>query len=148
MKVTILILVLAAFIQATLLPVDLVLLILILRTYITKEKSNLFLAFGMGILVSHLSFSPLGVQSTIYLIIVQLTQGYARLHYWNTVLTLVPFIFILLLVDSLTMFFVTKQSINIWPELIVEGLLSLPLYFILRFWEERFIVRHDIKLKV
>lgn len=148
MKAIILILILTTFIQATILPVDLVLLILILRTYITKEKSNLFLAFSIGFLVSHLSLSPLGLQSIIYLIAVQLTQIYARLPYWNTLLTLMPFIVLLLVANTFILALVTNQSINIWPDLILEGIFSIPVYLMIRFWEERFIIRNNTKLKM
>jgi len=35
-----------------------------------------------------------------------------------------------------------------FPKIFLESLLSLPIFYLLRLWEERFTVRKEIKLKV
>src|SRR3989338_7884502 len=90
MKTLIIILILAAFLQTTILPIDLVLLILICRAYVVSEKANLYLAFSFGLLTSHLNLVNLGFQSLIYLIIVQATQILSKIRLAGNPLLIVP----------------------------------------------------------
>ena len=80
MKTFVITLIIAAFLQTTILPIDLVLLILICRTYIKSEKSNLYLAFAFGLLNSHLNLNLLGLQSLVYLFFVQTTESLSKMR--------------------------------------------------------------------
>lgn len=149
MRLLVAILIIAAFLQTTFLPLNLVLLILILRSYIKVDKQNLILAFGFGILISLLEQNPLGIHSIIYLFLVQLTHLLAKTPISRNLLGVVPLTLVLLTIDHLLTSFASGQTIQIVPaQLLVESILSLPIYIVLRVWEERFIVKPDIKLKI
>lgn len=148
MKALILILILLAFLQSTLVPLSLCLIVIILRSYIRPQTSNFILAFGIGLLVSFLDYQTLGINSLIYLTAVFLTDLLSRTPLSRNILAVFPLIFIELGLIMLLNSFLFQQTPEIFPRLIIETLVSLPIYIILRFWEERFIVKHDIKLKI
>ena len=148
MKTLIIILILCAFLQTTILPIDLVLPALIFRSYIVSDKSNLYLAFFFGLLVAHLSGTNLGVQSLIYLLIVELIRVISRIPALNTILTIIPITFLALTFNSVVLAIFNGSSIQLWPEILLESVAALPVYLLIRFWEERFVVRPEIKLKI
>lgn len=148
MRTLIVILIIASFIQFTILPFNLVLIILICRAYIKTEKENLFLAFAFGLVVSHLSLNIFGLQSLIYLILIQITQMLSKLRLAGHPLLIIPLSFIFLSLNTVTISLVTAQTTALFPQVMIESLLSLPIFYLMRVWEERFIVRSEIKLKV
>lgn len=148
MKTLIAILIIASFIQSAILPIDLVLLILIARSYIKSDKNNLFLAFGFGMLVSHLNLTPLGLQSLIYLTLIVLSESLAKSRLAGNPFLIIPLSLVLVSINGAVMSLVIGQSIQIFPKNLLEATLSLPILYLLRLWEERFIVRGEIKLKI
>ena len=140
MKTLIFLLVILAFVQTTILPLDLVLLILICRSYLKTNQANLYLAFGFGLLISFLNLSTLGLLSIIYLIIVQLTQTLSKSPLASRSILIIPISFVLLLFYH--------YNLQIFPKVIIESLLSLPILYLIKLWEERFIVRKEIRLRV
>lgn len=148
MKILIVILILASFLQTTLIPVDLVLIILICRAYIKVSKSNLILSFIFGSFVSHLSLNNLGFGSLIYLFAVQITQILSKTRLAGNSLLIIPITFVLLTFSQIINSLFLNQSFNLFPKVLIESLISLPILYFLRIWEERFFVRGDIKLKV
>ncbi len=138
MKTLVVILIIASFLQTTILPLDLVLMILICRSYIKSEKINLYLGFGFGLLISHLDLMVLGPISIIYLILISLTQILSKSRLAGNPLLIVPVSFILL----------SLQTLQLSSSIFIESLLSLPMVYLIRFWDERFIVRKEIKLRV
>lgn len=147
MKTLIIILILAAFLQTTILPVDLVLLILICRAYVKAEKENLYLAFAFGLLTSHLSLTNLGLHSLTYIIIIQIVQSFSKSNLAGNWLLVAPISFIFLSLTQIISSFVTQTTLQ-FQGVIFASLLSLPIFFLVKIWEERFIVRREIKLKV
>lgn len=147
MKTLIIILIIASFIQTTILPIDLVLLILICRAFVKLDKSNLFLGFSFGLLTSHLSLSYLGFQSLIYLVIIQVTQMLSKSRLAGHLLWIVPISFSFLSLDQLINSLFTYQIFSL-QKILFASFLSLPTLFLVRVWEERFIVRKEIKLRV
>ncbi len=140
MKTLILILIVIAFIETTILPLNLGLLILICRSYIKTEDKNLYLAFGFGLLISFLNLSPLGLLSLKYLGLVQLTQMLSTSPLAGRSILIIPISFVLLLFYH--------HNLQVVPKVIIESLLSLPILYFVKLWEERFIVRKEIKLRV
>ena len=140
MKTLIFLLVILAFVQTTILPLDLVLLILICRSYLKTDQANLYLAFGFGLLISFLNLSTLGLLSIIYLIIVQLTQTLSKSPLAGRLILIIPISFAFLLVYH--------HSLQIFPKVIIESLLSLPILYFVKLWEERFMVSKEIKLRL
>lgn len=148
MKTLIIILIIASFLQTTILPWNLVLIILICRSYLRISKSNLYLAITFGLLVSHLRLVNLGFDSLTYLFAVQTTQILSRIRLAGNSLLIMPLIFILITLSQTINSVFLHQSLDLFPKVLVETLISLPMLYALRIWEERFIVREDIKLKI
>lgn len=147
MKTTIFILITAAFLQTTLIPLNLVLLILICRAYISPERANLFLAFAFGLLTAFLSLGNLGLYSLIFLILIFLTQAFSKTRFANHSLLIMPLAFILLSIEAFTNSILTGQSAQLFPLVYIESIIALPIFYLIKLWEERFIVNKDIKLK-
>lgn len=147
MKTLIIVLILASFIQTTILPINLVLIVLVCRAYLKPEKQNLYLAFAFGLFTSHLNLVTLGLGSITYLLVVQLTQVLAKSRLAGNSLLIVPITFVLLSLTHIVNSLLTHSSINLLP-VVFESIISLPIFFFLRLWEERFIIRKEIKLKV
>lgn len=148
MKTLIIILILISFLQATIMPIELVLLVLICRSYIKEDRANLYLAFAFGLLTSHLTLTPLGLNSLIFLTLVQITQVLSKTRLAGNSLLIIPLILILLSVNQLVTSLIIRQTLSLSPKILLESLLSLPILYVVRLWEERFIVRKEIKLKI
>lgn len=148
MKILITILTILSFLQTTILPVNFVLIILICRTFVRNDKSNFYLGFAFGLLLSHLNIVPLGSLSILYLILVFLAQVLSTSRSINSIFLLLPFGIFALLVDRFVTNFLLKISFSFSISLFFSFFIIIPLFFLLKLWEERFIVRKDIKLKM
>ncbi len=147
MKLFILLLILAMFIQTSFLSVNLCLILLIARSLIVQERSNLFAAFFGGILLGVLSSVNLGFWPFVFLIVVAVCQFVKKspplANIFATVTTAVLLILLVSIVESV----VYHQNIN--PKIVaVEMVLLIPAFLLINFWEERFVVRPDIKLRL
>ena len=147
MKTLIAMLIIISFIQTTILPMDLVLIILICRSYIRSDKSNLYWAFGFGLLNGHLNLNLLGINSLIYLILVGITESLSRSRLAGNPFLIIPLTLILVSINHITLSILTNASIQFFPKVVVEAALSLPILYLIKMWEERFIVRKEIKLR-
>lgn len=148
MKTLIVILIVCSFIQSTILPVDLVLIILICRSFVKSDKSNLILAFGFGLLNSYLNLNLLGFQSLVYLILVVVTESLSKSRLAGNLFLIIPLSLLLMSINQAVLSIFTNHSIRLFPKILLESLLSLPIIYLIRLWEERFIVRKGIKLRV
>lgn len=147
MNLLIAVLLLISFLESTILSFDLVLVILITRSFIVAQKSNYFLAFFFGLLASLLSGYPLGLLSLIYLLAVivsHIIKTTDIVAYWIVV---IPLTFLLLFFEQFILQLLNISNFD-FSFLFVPAILVLPIYFIVRFWEERFVVSKDIKLKM
>ena len=142
MKTLIGVLIFIAFLQTSVLPLNIVLIILICRSYLRTDKANLFLAFAFGLLLSYLNLNLMGFLSFVYLIIIQATQILSKTRLAGNSLLIVPLVFIALSINDLLL-----RDFNL-TKIILESIFSLPIFYIVRIWEERFIVRKEIRLKV
>lgn len=147
MKTLIIILIIASFLQTTIIPVDLVLLILICRAYVRTDKANLYLGFAFGILISHLNLTSLGFQSLIYLVSIQATQILSKSRLAGNPLLIMPISLVFLSLNQITGFVINHQTFEL-SKIIFASFLSLPILYLVRLWEDRFIVRKEIKLKM
>lgn len=136
-----------AFLQTTILPINLVLLVIVLRSFLTSEVENLYLAFGFGLLIAHLNATPLGVQSLIYLTLIIFARSIGRMPLSNNILIVLPLIFISTIIDTFINSILLHQSFQI-IQVMFPTILAIPIYIALRFWEERFIVSPQLKLKI
>lgn len=147
MKTLVIILIVASFIQTTILPVDLIMLILISRAYVKSDRVNLYLAFAFGILVSHLDLSNIGIQSLLYISFVEITQVLSRLRLAGNPFLIVPLAIFFTAFSQLAGLVFNHGSFE-FQTVILTAILSVPVLFLVRLWEERFTVKHEIKLKV
>ena len=148
MKILILTLIIISFIQTTILSLNLVLIVLVARSLIRPQKNNLILAFWFGLLVSHLSLQTLGFHSLIYLILVQTTQILSKSRISANPLLIMPLTAVSSTISLAAVSLLSHQSIQLVPAVFIESLLSLPIFYAVRLWEERFVVRKEIKLRV
>ncbi len=148
MKTIIFILIILSFIQTAILPLNLVLIILIARALVRTDKSNLFLAFGFGLLISHLSLEPIGIKSLIYLVLIQLTQLLSKSRFSASQFLIIPVVAVFSSINLITAVLLNHQSVQLLPEILIESFIALPIFFLVRVWEERFVVRKGIKLRV
>lgn len=148
MKTLIFILIIMSFLEETIIPLNLVLLILICRAYIREESENLYLGFGFGLLSSFLTLNSLGINSLIYLFLIQITQVLSRTRLARNPLLIVPISFCLLAAYEVIASLILNVSFQLLPKVLLMSFLSLPIFYIVRLWEERFVVKRDIKLKL
>ena len=147
MKTLIIILILASFLQTTILPVDLVLLVLICRAYIKPGRENLYLGFAFGLLISHLNLTTLGFQSAVFLIIIQIVESLSKSRLAGHPLLIIPISLILLSLNQVSNAIINQNTFDL-SKVIFVSFLSLPTLFLVRLWEERFIIHKEIKLRV
>lgn len=143
----IIVLTLLSFIQAAIIPVNLVLLVLICRSFLAESRVNYWLAFGFGMLLSLLQGYPLGSLSIIYLLAVLGVNLIRKTHFASQWLMVLPLSLIILFLDQFIESKLFSFQLNFW-ELVPQVLLTIPIYILVRFWDERFIARSDIRLKI
>lgn len=147
MKTLIVILIILSFVESSVLPLDLVLIVLICRGYIRSDKSNLWLAFSFGLVKSYLSLTTMGINSLIYISLVALIQSLSKSRLAGNSTLIIPLSFILLFINQLVYLLIFHEHF-LTSKMILESVLSLPILALVKFWEERFVVRKEIKLKV
>jgi hypothetical protein len=147
MKLFIFLLSLAAFIQTAFLPLNLCLIILICRAYAAPQRSNYYLALLAGTFLGILSAFNIGFYSGLFLVLVFLIQSLRLLPITGKFITVFPVLFLALTISMLFENLIYHLSLSWWNPL-AGSLLGLPIFLIVREWEDRFIVKSGIKLKV
>ncbi len=148
MKTIIAVLIIISFIQSAILPLDLVLIILICRSYTRTDKANLYLAFGFGLFNGHLNLTTMGLQSLLYLILVSVTESLSKSRLAGNSLLIIPLSLILVSLNQAVLSMAVGQTVALFPKNLLEAILSLPILYLVRIWEERFVVRAGIKLRI
>lgn len=147
MKTLIAILTIASFFQATILPFDLVLIILICRSFLKNDNANLYLAFGFGLFLSILTLTPMGVQSIILLLLILAIEGLSKSRLSQNALLIIPISLVAIFINQFIISLVSHESFQLLPR-IFGGFLSLPIFYVIKFWEERFIPKKEIRLRI
>ncbi|QQG43141.1 MAG: hypothetical protein HYW45_02985 [Candidatus Daviesbacteria bacterium] len=147
MKALILILLISTFLQTTIWPLEFALIIILIRAAIKPGPENLYLSFGFGVLLAHLLLLPLGSLSLLYLVLVMSIS--LILKRWHSEHPLILILLVLsgLLINDLAFSVIIKSWNVSFAKLAVEAFLILPIYIMVKFLEERFIVKSEIKLK-
>jgi hypothetical protein len=147
MKTILLFLIFFAFLQSAFLPVNLVLVVIIARSLITQSRDNLFLAFFGGLILSFLTQVNLGYYPIVFILVVKLAGMFKKLPVsFNVLPILLSGSLIITLVTIANNFFIS-QNLSIYPHL-VEAILVLPVYWLIKIWEGRFVAKSHMKLKV
>lgn len=147
MKVFLLFIVFFAFLQSAVLTLNLVLVMLIARSLVLDDGENLILAFFGGLILSFLTQTNLGYWPLVLILVTKLGQLLRKLPVsFNPVMVFIAGglqIFLVLLPNKIFL----NAGFEIYPHLI-ESALVVPSYYLIRMWEERFVAKSVIKLKV
>ena len=147
MKLFSFLLLLAAFIQTAFLPLNICLVILICRSYAIHSKENYYLAIIAGLFIGILSPVNWGFWPLVFSASVALIHMIRLLPITGRLLMVVPVAFLILtLSNGIESLFL--QAPFIWWYGALSSLIALPIFIAVRTWEERFIVKSGIKLKV
>ncbi len=147
MKYLIIVLILLSFLQTTILPINLVLLLILCRAFLVDEKVNFYLAFSFGLLLSFLTNSPLGLMSLVFLTGVVLVSILKRSPVLATLISILITVGLLLGLYQLVDGLIYKQQFS-WIVFFAQLVLIIPVYIGLSLWEERFVVKSQVKLKL
>src|SRR5688500_326665 len=143
----IIILLLISFIQTSFLPIDLILLILIARSFLVTDFKSYYLAFGLGILNGLLMGQLIGSLALVYIIVIKLVFLFKAAAFSSSWLTIIPLTLILSVLNQLARLILFKSNFNFSIVLIEVGLI-VPIYFLIQIWEDRFTSFKDTRLKL
>jgi len=147
MKTLLLLITLFAFLQSAFLGASLVLVLIVARSLVIEDRDNLFLAFFGGLILSFLTQVNLGYYPLVFILIVKLAGLLRKLPVSFNLLTVLICGGILILVTAFLDSLFIEIPFLIYPHLI-EIVLVLPFYFLIKFWEERFLSKPGMKLKM
>ncbi|MBI2022593.1 hypothetical protein HYS97_01970 [Candidatus Daviesbacteria bacterium] len=147
MRISILAILIAAFIQTSFLQVNLCLVLIICRSLIVERDSDYPIAFFSGLLLGILSSQNLGFWPVVFLILVKLIKLFKKLPFSSNYLTILPISLVLILSTAFLEKLIFNQSLN-YLKIVFEFILILPTYVAMLFWEDRFVIEKDIKLKI
>lgn len=147
MKLFVFLLIITALLQTTFLQVNPVLVLLICRALIREEIASYYSAFFIGILLGILESKNTGFYALFFVIIVKIIHLIKSTPISAYFLTVIPTTLVFSFALNFLKYFFFSQAINYYVPL-VDALLSLPIYFFLKIWEERFVVKSSIKLKI
>ncbi len=134
MKTFILILIIAAFLQSSFIPINLVLILLISRSLSLIDQANLAAAFLGGILLGLLSAANLGFWALVFLMVVKLIELIKKLPFSVNILTIIPVSLLLILAVEYSQQLLLGQTLSL-TKVIVETVLVLPTYFVFNLLE-------------
>ncbi len=146
MKLLIFILVILSFLQSSTALPNLVLLVLISRSFLFESSENYYLGFGFGLLLSLLFNLPLGIMSLFFLAVTLIIYFLKGLFVQSVWPILLPLTLVLTLADKI----ITQMSFAglSWAGVGLQVLAIIPIYIMVQFWEERFVAPKGIKLRV
>ncbi len=147
MKTLLLIITLFAFLQSAFLPVNIVLILIIARSLIVDDRENLFLAFFGGLILAFLTQINLGYYPIIFVFLVVIAGMLKKLPVSFGLLMTFLFGGLLITLTALLNNYFIGQYLEFYPHLI-EAILLLPTYFLMKFWEERFVIKSHTKLRI
>lgn len=147
MKLFLFLLIIASFLQSSFLPMNLVLILIICRSYVVDETSNYLNAFIAGTFLGFLTTQNIGFWALILTIVVKIIHLSRKLPVSSNNFTIIPVAFVMILIVSLVEKLVFNLPFN-FLKILLESLLCLPTFILIRFWEERFVIRPEIKLKI
>lgn len=147
MKLFVFLLIITALLQTTFLQVNPVLVLLICRALIREEIANYYSAFFIGILLGILESKNTGFYALFFVIIVKIIHLIKSTPISAYFLTVIPTTLVFSFALNYLKYLFFGQTVNIYiPP--IDALLSLPVYFLLKIWEERFVAKQGIKLKI
>lgn len=151
MVTLIVLLLILGFLQNSLIPLNLTLIVLISRAFVIDDEANLYLAFAAGLWLSFLLNYHLGFLSLFYIFIVLVIRLLKKVEFFAHWTVVLPMTLVILLCNQVVAGIIAGESvfssINI-NTFIAEGFFVLPIYLLILMWEERLVPRKDIRLKL
>lgn len=147
MLAEIVILSLLALLQTTFIPLDLVLIFLVCRSFVSSGRSNFYLAFCFGIMVSLMATKPVATFAIFYLLSVEVVQILKRTELSNYWLAILPISILVFLLENL-LDIVMFGSWFSWTKILSQLGVVLPFFVGLKIWHERFVGQKDFRLKL
>ena len=141
------IIIVAAFIQTSFLPLNLVMMLLIGRGLLVSDSANLLLAFISGIFIGILTSHNIALYALLFLAVAKIVQVYRVLPFSEHFLTTFLFSGVLIFLFDMVEQKLLGGKINFTRTLWEIGSF-MPIFFAIKFWEERFVVKKEIKLKI
>jgi hypothetical protein len=146
MKIYLLIIIIFCFLQASFVGVNLCLILLVARSFLADDKSNLYMGFLAGIFLGVLTTENMGFIALSFLLSIKFMNLLKRLPISENSLIVIPYSLLVITLFNFTFSFINKETLN-FSLIIIETILVLPTYLILRTWEDNFTFQKDIKLK-
>lgn len=112
-----------------------------------ERSSNLIASFLAGIFLGLLTATNIGFWAIIFLAASKIIHIFKSLPLTQSPKLVAPLSLLVIVGVSLIEQIFLGQKINI-VKIIIETLLTVPVYIFIRFWEERFIVHSTNKLKI
>lgn len=147
MKSLTMVLILLAFLQSVLMPINLVLIVLLCREFVVGQKINLYLAFGIGVLLSILFGQRVGLVSLEYLLFIFIASLVKLSAISTHLISVAVIVSALVFLDQLFSRLTLGSPLNL-TIIITSVLLVIPIYIVVKLWEERFVVTKERKLKL
>ena len=147
MVIFLLVMLLLTFLQGTIIPLNVILVVILARSFVVTDKENYWIAFSFGLLLALLLGYSLGSLSLVYLMIVTVIYLIKRANFASHWLAVLPLSIVILAFFHLMEGLLIKSVLQ-WNYLMIESLLILPAYLLIGFWEERFVPKSDIRLKI
>ncbi len=148
MNVLIGLIILSSFLQTSFLGINVVLIIIIARSFLMENKANYFLALFSGILLGLLSAQNIGFWPLILLLGTKIAHVLRKMPFNISIITFIPVLIVCVVLAAAAELLFLNQTIN-WTKVVIEVIVGLPIFTFIRFWEDKFFIRPStVKLKL
>ncbi len=139
--------IIAAFLQTTVINLQLSLMILLSAALLRRDNLALYLSLFAGILIGTLSGINLGYYSLVYLAIVQGIRIYRRAPIHGNILFIAPAAVSAFFVFQLASLIYLHTSLDL-VKIIFDSLIFVAFYWLIQFFEDRLNSNTEIKLRL
>lgn len=148
MQFFLVILVIGAFIQSSLVNLNLCLVLLSVRALVLEKKENFYLAFFSGILLGVLTSKNLGFYPILFIFVVKLLSilNQTRITPTNYLVVLPACLIVFTVAEYLEKFFF-GESVS-FVKIAIETVLVIPTFLIISVLEDRLTPKGGIRLRV
>lgn len=147
MKTLYFLLILAAFLQSSILPLNLCLIILIAQNFASERPQSLLVAFFAGIFLSILTAQNLGFWPLIFIAVVEIIYLVKKLPLLANSYVIFLGSFLILGAVSAIEKLILKSSVSTLS-LFISSFLVIVFHFLIKFFAGRYITSSQLKLKI
>jgi hypothetical protein len=147
MRFFILLLVIAIFLQTSFVPINLVLILMIARSFIVEDMANYYIAFFAGLMLGIMSIYNIGFWPLVLLIVVKVLNLSKKLPLSKSPLTIGLVVLIIITLVSYLESQIYHQTFE-WIKVVIESVITITLVYLMRLLDQRSVVKPEIKLKI